>query len=98
MLKSRSFPFNPFWLPGALGNYILGTLDLLKNDFAFGRFWHSPFIFSFSCLSYQNEIYDIGTEILSLTKNDHNSTNQKKVRHSPSSDSVKTRFIAIFKK
>ena len=25
------FPFNPFWLAGAAKNYILGTLDLLKN-------------------------------------------------------------------
>ena len=25
------FPFNPFWLAGAPKNYILGTLDLLKN-------------------------------------------------------------------
>ena len=39
-----------FWLAGALENYILGTLDLLKNDFVFGRLWHSPFIFPFSCL------------------------------------------------
>ena len=55
----------------------------------------------------QNEIYDIGSEILLLTKNDHNSTQKtpksiipesKKVGHSPSSDSVKSRFKALFKK
>merc|ERR1711953_940993 len=56
----------------------------------------------------QNEIYDIGTEILLLTKNDHNSTQKapksiipqeiKSAGHSPSSDSVKSRLKAIFKK
>ena len=56
----------------------------------------------------QNEIYGIGTEILLLTKNDHNSTKKapksiipqeiKSAGHSPSSDSVKTRFKAFFKK
>ena len=56
----------------------------------------------------QNEIYDIGTEILLLTKNDHNSTQKapksiipqeiKSAGHSPSSGSVKSRFKAIFKK
>ena len=56
----------------------------------------------------QNEIYDIGTEILSLTKNDHISTQKtpksiipqeiKSAGHSPSSGSVKSRFKAIFKK
>ena len=56
----------------------------------------------------QNEIYDIGTEILSLTKNDLNSTQKahksiipqeiKSAGHSPSSGSVKTRFKALFKK
>ena len=56
----------------------------------------------------QNEIYDIGTEILLLTKNDHNSTQKapksiipqeiKSAGHSPSSGSVKSRFRAIFKK
>ena len=55
-----------------------------------------------------NEIYDIGTEILLLTKNDLNSTQKapksiipedfKSAGHSPSSDSVKSRFKAIFKK
>ena len=55
-----------------------------------------------------NEIYDIGTEILLLTKNDHNSTQKapksiipqeiKSAGHSPSSGSVKSRFKAIFKK
>ena len=30
-LRSRIFPFNPFWLAGALKNYIWGTLDLLKD-------------------------------------------------------------------
>ena len=56
----------------------------------------------------QNEIYDIGTEMLSLTKNDHNSTQKapksiipqeiKSAGHSPSSGSVKSRFKTIFKK
>ena len=56
----------------------------------------------------QNEIYDIGTEILLLTKNDHNSTQKapksiipeyfKSAGHFPSSDSVKSRFKALFKK
>ena len=54
----------------------------------------------------QNEIYDIGTEILLLTKNGHNSTQNapksiipqeiKSVGHSPSSGSVKTSFKVIF--
>ena len=35
MLKSRIFPFNPFWLAEALKNYILWTLDLLKHSFRF---------------------------------------------------------------
>ena len=52
--------------------------------------------------------YDIGTEILLLTKNDHKSTQKapksiipqeiKSAGHSPSSGSVKSRFKAIFKK
>ena len=56
----------------------------------------------------QNEIYDIGTEILLLTKNDHNSKQKapkstipeeiKSAGHSPSSGSVKTRFKALLKK
>ena len=56
----------------------------------------------------QNEIYDIGTEILLLTKSDHNSTQKtpksiipedfKSAGHFPSSDSVKSRFKALFKK
>ena len=56
----------------------------------------------------QNEIYDIGTEILLLTKNDHNSTQKapksiipqevKSAGDSPSCGSVKTGFKAIFKK
>ena len=56
----------------------------------------------------QNEIYDIGTEILLLTKNDHNSTQKapksiipedfKSAGHFPSSDSVKSRFKALFEK
>ena len=54
-----------------------------------------------------NEIYDIGTEILLLTKNDHNSTQKtpksipedfKSAGQFPSSDSVKSRFKALFKK
>ena len=55
-----------------------------------------------------NEIYDSGTEILLLTKNDHYSTQKapksiipqeiKSAGHSPSSGSVETRFEAIFKK
>ena len=54
------------------------------------------------------QIYDIGTEILLLTKNDHNSTQKapksiipqeiKSAGHSPSSGSVKSRFKALFKK
>ena len=85
-----------------------GDLGLTKNDFVFGRLWHSPFIFSFSCLGYRNEIYDIGTEILLLTKSDHNSTQKapksiipqeiKSAGHSPSSDSFKARVKVIFKK
>ena len=35
VLKSRIFPFNPFWLAEALKNYILWTLDLLKHSFIF---------------------------------------------------------------
>ena len=59
-------------------------------------------------ICFQNGIYDIGTEILLLTKNDHNWTQKapksiipeeiKSVGHSPSSGSVKTRFKSIFKK
>ena len=54
-----------------------------------------------------NTIPYIGTEILLLTKNDHNSTQKapksiipedfKSAGHFPSSDSVKSRFKAIFK-
>ena len=56
----------------------------------------------------ENTIPYIGTEILLLTKNDHNSTQKapksiipqeiKSAGHSPSSGSVKSRFKAIFKK
>ena len=56
----------------------------------------------------KNTILYIGTEILLLTKNDHNSTQNapksiipedfKSGGHFPSSDSVKSRFKAIFKK
>ena len=55
-----------------------------------------------------NTIPYIGTEILLLTQNDHNSTQNapksiipeeiKSAGHSPSSGSVKSRFKAIFKK
>ena len=58
--------------------------------------------------TYRNEIYDIGTEILLLTKKDHNSTQKapksilpreiKSAGHSPSSGSVKSRFKVLFKK
>ena len=34
LLKVSYFvPFNPFWLAGALNNYIWGTLDFLKDYF-----------------------------------------------------------------
>ena len=56
----------------------------------------------------KNTIPYIGTEILLLTKNDHNSTQKapksiipqeiKNAGHFPSSDSIKSRFKAIFKK
>ena len=56
----------------------------------------------------KNTIPYIGTEILLLTKNDHNSTQKtpksiipedfKSAGHFPSSDSVKSRFRALFKK
>ena len=56
----------------------------------------------------KNTIPYIGTEILLLTKNDHNSTQNapesiipeeiKSAGDSPSSDSVKSRFEALFKK
>ena len=56
----------------------------------------------------KNTIPYIGTEILLLTKNDHNSTQKapksiipedfKSAGHFPSSDSVKSRFKALFKK
>ena len=39
------FPFNPFWLAGALKNYILGTLDLLKNDVVFFSLAFSIYMF-----------------------------------------------------
>ena len=56
----------------------------------------------------KNTIHAIGTEILLLAKNDHNSTQKapksiipedfKSAGHFPSSDSVKSRFKALFKK
>ena len=72
----------------------------LKNHLFWSRGWSNR------CS--HNEIYDIGTEILLLTKNDHNSTQNapksiipeeiKSAGHFPSSDSVKSRFKALFKK
>ena len=72
----------------------------LKNHLFWSRGWSNR------CS--HNEIYDIGTEILLLTKNDHNSTQKapksiipqeiKSAGHSPSSGSVKTRFKTISKK
>ena len=56
----------------------------------------------------KNTIPYIGTEILLLTKNDHNSTQNapksiipeeiKSANHFPSSDNVKSRFKVLFKK
>ena len=68
------------------------------------RFMFCKLLFMIS----KNTIPYIGTEILLLTKNDHNSTQKapksiipqeiKSAGHSPSSGSVKSRFKALFKK
>ena len=82
-------------------NDLLGFAGAVFMDFCPGRETY-PRVYS------QNEIYDIGTEILLLTKNDNYSTQKasksiipqeiKSAGHFPSSDSVKSRFKALFKK
>ena len=98
----RKCRFSWIFVPGGRLNheaYNVRTIYKHKSWFMFRKvFFLIP----------KNTIPYMGTEILLLTKNDHNSTQKapksiiperiKKIGHSPSSDSVKSRLKAIFKK
>ena len=50
VLKSRIFPFNPFWLAGALKNYMSGDLGLTQQLFCavyVAWYFHLPAFFYF---------------------------------------------------
>ena len=64
-------PFNPFWLAGALKNYILGTLDLLKNDVVFFSLAFSIYIFIFFYFIFYNSIYFLYVCFYLLTISSH---------------------------
>ena len=58
------FPFNPFWLAGAPNNYILGTLDLLKNLILFWGHFLGYFLGSF--LAFDNK-WEVATFLIPQT-------------------------------